>query len=71
MDWATFTKETVSKLGTPKEPLGLDGMVVIAMLLALAGAWLALEYGIGRLFLRLFRPTRTKPQGQRKRSSDR
>jgi len=50
-----FGEILVSQLGTPKEPFGIGGILFIAALLLVFAGYLALEYGLGRLTVRLCR----------------
>lgn len=51
----SFTREIVSRLGSPPEPFGLQEALVLAAFLAAAAAYFAFEAALGRLILRFFR----------------
>jgi hypothetical protein len=57
-DGRSFAEIIVSQLGKPKEPFGLEEFLVLLVLLLGVAAWIMLEYGLGRLFARLWRLTR-------------
>ena len=57
-DVPTFTEILVSKLGTPKEPFGLDDVLFLSLIFAAAAAYFALEYGAARLISRFFQAVR-------------
>jgi hypothetical protein len=58
----TLTQEIVTKLGSPREALAFEDLILLGVLLALVAAWLATEYGLGRLLARLLRPNRSRVQ---------
>ena len=62
-DEPTFAEQIVSKLGTPKEPFGLDDFLFLFVLLLGIGAYLALEQGVAHGLRRLFRSH--KPHAER------
>jgi hypothetical protein len=64
----TFTQEIVSKLGSPREALAFEDLILPGALLALAAAWLVLEYGLGRFLARLLRRNRSRVQQPPERS---
>ena len=53
----SFAEMIVSQLGKPKEPFGLEEFLVLLVILLGLAAWVMLEYGLGRLFVRLWRLT--------------
>lgn len=62
----------VSQLGTTKESFGLGDALFIAVLIGALAAYLALEWGAGRLIFRLCRRVRKQAQEHKKASgSDR
>lgn len=56
----SFAEIIVSQLGKPKEPFGLEEFLVLLVILLGLAAWGMLEYGVGRLLLRLWRLTLPK-----------
>lgn len=64
----TFGERIVSKLGTPREPWGIEEFLGLTILIFAVLAWLAIEYGLGKILNRLFRNFRSgdeKKLGQR------
>ena len=49
----SFTESIVSKLGTPKEPFGVEDLLGLAIVLVVVLSYVAIEVGIGTLILRL------------------
>lgn len=55
----TFGERIVSKLGTPREPWGVEEFLGLTILIFAVLAWLAIEYGFGKMLNRLFRNFRS------------
>ena len=60
----TFAEIIVSKLGTPKEPVGLGDVLFLSAVLVGIGTYLALEQGLAHFLRRLIRPPQAKAQHQ-------